>query len=131
MRTGLGRWSRIYRIRVIYTTHTHRRDGCDMDLIWRKWGVNSVVISGTSTENCCHATARDAMFHNYKVAFVCDATGTFGYPDVGWGVMSAADIHQTALTILAFGTSTQAARRPEWAIGSVQFTIELFAIGGQ
>lgn len=105
MRTGLGRWSRIYRIRVIYTTHAHRRDGCDMDLIWREWGVNSVVIAGTTTENCCHATARDAMLHNYKVAFLSDATGTFDYPDVGWGAMSAAEVHKSTLTILAFSTA--------------------------
>jgi nicotinamidase-related amidase len=105
-------------IRVIYTAHVHRKDGCDMglyddlyppiaqraslvdetqgveiykdiapapgehvikkhrysaffatdmDLILREWGITSVVVSGTTTENCCHATARDAMFHNYKV----------------------------------------------------------------
>jgi ureidoacrylate peracid hydrolase len=143
-------------IRVIYTTHAHRRDGCDMglyddlyppiadrsslvdgtpgveifpelapapgehvikkhrysaffatdmDLILREWGIDSVVISGTTTENCCHATARDAMFHNYKVAFLADATGTFDYPDVGWGAMSAAEVHKATLTILAFSTA--------------------------
>ena len=66
---------------------------------------HSVVISGTTTENCCHATARDAMFHNCKVAFLSDATGTFDYPDVGWGAMSAADVHKATLTILAFSTA--------------------------
>ena len=76
-----------------------------MDLILREWGVNSVIISGTTTENCCHATARDAMFHNYKVAFLSDATGTFDYPDVGQGAMSAADVHKATLTILAFSTA--------------------------
>jgi biuret amidohydrolase len=111
-------------IRVIYTAHVHRRDGCDMglfddmhppianrdalvdgtpgvdiylelapepgehvikkhrysgffgtdlDIILREWGVDTVIISGTTTENCCHATARDAMFRNYRVAFLSDA----------------------------------------------------------
>jgi biuret amidohydrolase len=143
-------------IRVIYTAHVHRKDGCDMglyddlyppiadrstlvdgtpgveiyrelapapgehvikkhrysgfhatdmDLILREWGITSVVISGTTTENCCHATARDAMFHNYKVAFLSDVTGTFDYPDVGWGAMSAAEVHKATLTILAFSTA--------------------------
>lgn len=143
-------------IRVVYTAHVHRKDGCDMglyddlyppiadrsslvdgtpgveiyrdlapapgehvikkhrysaffatdlDLILREWGITSVVISGTTTENCCHATARDAMFHNYKVAFLADATGTFDYPDVGWGAMSAAEVHKATLTILAFSTA--------------------------
>ena len=143
-------------IRVIYTAHVHRKDGCDMglyddlyppiaqraslvdetqgveiykdiapapgehvikkhrysaffatdmDLILREWGIDSVVVCGTTTENCCHATARDAMFHNYKVAFLSDATGTFDYPDVGWGAMSAQQVHEATLTILAFSTA--------------------------
>lgn len=143
-------------IRVIYTAHVHRKDGCDMglyddlyppianraalvdgspgvdiypdlapapgehvikkhrysgffstdlDLILREWGIKSVVVSGTTTENCCHATARDAMFHNYKVAFLSDATGTFDYPDVGYGAMSAQEVHKATLTILAFSTA--------------------------
>jgi len=150
------RFCREQGIRVIYTAHVHRKDGCDMglyddlyspiadrlslvdgtegveifrdlapapgehvikkhrysaffstdmDLILREWGITSVVISGTTTENCCHATARDAMFHNYKVAFLSDATGTFDYPDVGWGAMSAAEVHKATLTVLAFSTA--------------------------
>jgi nicotinamidase-related amidase len=62
-------------------------------------------VSGTTTENCCHATARDAMFRDYKVVFLSDATGTFDYPDVGQGSMSAADVHKATLTILAFSTA--------------------------
>src|SRR5271169_5154096 len=114
-------------IRVIYTAHVHRRDGCDMglfddlhpvianrdalvdgtpgvdiyselapapgehvikkhrysaffgtdlDIILREWGVDTVIISGTTTEDCCHATARDAMFRDYRVVFLSDATAT-------------------------------------------------------
>lgn len=143
-------------IKVIYTAHVHRRDGCDMglyddlyppiadrlslvdgtpgvdifaalapapgehvvkkhrysgffgtdlDIILREWGVDTVIVTGTTTENCCHATARDAMFHNYKVVFLSDATGTFDYPDMGYGAMAAADVHQATLRILAFSTA--------------------------
>ena len=150
------RFCREQGIRVLYTAHVHRDDGCDMglfrdlygpiadhsslvdgtkgadiypelapapgehvikkhrysgfygtdlDIILREWGIRNVVISGTTTENCCHATARDAMFDNYKVAFLADATGTFDYPDVGWGAMSAAEVHKATLTILAFSTA--------------------------
>ncbi|WP_407167311.1 cysteine hydrolase family protein [Bradyrhizobium sp. ORS 111] len=77
----------------------------DLDLILREWGITTVIISGTTTENCCHATARDAMFHNYKVVFLSDATGTFDYPDVGQGAMSAEEVHRATLTILAFSTA--------------------------
>jgi ureidoacrylate peracid hydrolase len=150
------KFCREHGMRVIYTAHVHRKDGCDMglyddlyppiadrtclvdgspgveiyadlaprpgehvikkhrysaffstdlDLILREWGITSVIVSGTTTENCCHATARDAMFHNYKVAFLSDATGTFDYPDVGCGAMSAQEVHKATLTILAFSTA--------------------------
>ena len=143
-------------IRIIYTAHVHRRDGCDMgmfddlylpiadrsslvdgtagveifktlapasgehvikkhrysgfygtdlDIILRQWGITTVIISGTTTKNCCHATARDAMFRDYQVIFLSDATGTFHYPDVGQGAMSAEQVHQATLTILAFSTA--------------------------
>nr|WP_275949076.1 hypothetical protein [Bradyrhizobium quebecense] len=45
------------------------------------------------------------MFHNYKVVFLSDTTGTFDYPDVGQGVLSAEDVHRATLTILAFSTA--------------------------
>ena len=143
-------------IRIIYTAHVHRRDGCDMgmfddlyppiadrsslvdgtagveifkalapasgehvikkhrysgfygtdlDIILRQWGITTVITSGTTTENCCHATARDAMFRDYQVIFLSDATGTFHYPDVGQGAMSAEQVHQPTLTVLAFSTT--------------------------
>ncbi|WP_152185820.1 cysteine hydrolase family protein [Segeticoccus rhizosphaerae] len=79
--------------------------GTDLDIVLRGSGVETVVIIGTTTENCCHATARDAMFRDYFVVFVADATGTFDYPDVGWGAMSAAEVHAATLSILAFSTA--------------------------
>jgi nicotinamidase-related amidase len=143
-------------IKVIYTAHVHRRDGCDMgrfrdlhpaianrevlvdgtpgveiypelapaagehvikkhrfsgffgtdlDIILREWAVDTVIISGTTTENCCHATARDAMFRNYRVVFLSDATATYDYPDRGFGAMSNADVHHATLVILAASTA--------------------------
>jgi ureidoacrylate peracid hydrolase len=143
-------------IRVIYTTHAHRRDGCDMglfddlwppiatraglvdgepgieiypdvapkgdevvirkhrysgfygtdlEIILRGLGIETVVITGVTTENCCHATARDAMFRDYKVVFLSDATGTFDYPDVGQGAMSADEVHRATLVILSVSTA--------------------------
>jgi len=143
-------------IRVIYTTHAQRRDGCDMgrfkdlwppirhgaglvdgepgseiyleiaprtdeivitkrrysafygtdlEIILRGLGVDTVVISGVTTENCCHATARDALFRDYKVIFLSDATATFDYPDVGQGGMAAAEVHRATLVILSVSTT--------------------------
>jgi ureidoacrylate peracid hydrolase len=142
-------------IKVIYTTHAHRRDGSDMglfdmhppianrsatvdgtwgveiypevapaagehvikkhrysgffgtdlDIILRGWGVDTVIISGTTTENCCHATARDAMFRNYRVVFLSDATATYDYPDRGFGSMPNEQVHHATLVILADSTA--------------------------
>lgn len=142
-------------VRVIYTAHVHRRDGCDMglmtmhppiarreglvdgtpgagiypdlaplpgehvirkhrysaffgtdlDMILRGWGIDTVVISGTTTENCCHATARDALFRNYRVVFLADATATYDYPDNGFGAMPNAAVHRATLVILADSTA--------------------------
>src|SRR3954451_22333952 len=79
--------------------------GTDLDIVLREWGIDTVIISCTTTENCCHATARDAMFRNYKVVFLADATGTFDYPDVGYGALSADDVHRATLVILAASTA--------------------------
>src|SRR5438132_3479684 len=79
--------------------------GTDLDIILREWGIDTVIISGTTTENCCQATARDAMFRNYRVVFLSDATATYDYPDRGFGAMPAADVHHAMLVILAASTA--------------------------
>src|SRR5437016_9244712 len=79
--------------------------GTDLDMILREWGVDTVIISGTTTENCCHATARDAMFRNYQVVFLSDATATYDYPDRGYGAMPRSEVHHAALVILAASTA--------------------------
>jgi nicotinamidase-related amidase len=79
--------------------------GTDLDIVLREWGIDTVIISGTTTENCCHATARDALFRNYRVVFLSDATATFDYPDVGQGAMSASEVHKATLAILSVSTA--------------------------
>jgi ureidoacrylate peracid hydrolase len=79
--------------------------GTDLDIILREWGVDKVIICGTTTENCCHATARDALFLNYRVVFLSDATATYDYPDRGFGPLSNADVHHATLVILAASTA--------------------------
>src|SRR5437899_323355 len=79
--------------------------GTDLDIILREWGVDTLIISGTTTENCCLATARDAMFRNYRVVFLSDATATYDYPDRGFGAMPATEVHHATLVILAASTA--------------------------
>src|SRR4051794_206923 len=79
--------------------------GTDLDIILREWGIETVIISGTTTENCCLATARDAMFRNYRVVFLSDATATYDYPDCGFGAMPNQQVHHATLVILAASTA--------------------------
>jgi nicotinamidase-related amidase len=79
--------------------------GTDLDIVLREWNIDTVIISGTTTENCCLATARDAMFRNYRVVFLSDATATYDYPDCGFGPMPNADVHHATLVILAASTA--------------------------
>ena len=77
----------------------------DLDMVLRGLGVSDVVVTGVTTEDCVHATARDAMFRNYRTSVVSDATGTYDHPDLGFGAMSAAQVHQATLVVLAQSTA--------------------------
>ncbi len=45
------------------------------------------------------------MFHGYKVAFISDATGTYNYPDMGFGAIPAEEVHRVTLGVLAVSTA--------------------------
>jgi ureidoacrylate peracid hydrolase len=87
----------------------------DLDLVLRERNIETVVIAGVTSENCCLSTARHAMFLGYKVIFLADATATHDYPDLGWGGLPSPDLHNAVLTIVAFST------------GHVMNTADLFA----
>ncbi|HLG89168.1 MAG TPA: isochorismatase family cysteine hydrolase [Alphaproteobacteria bacterium] len=48
----------------------------DIDAILRNRGIDTVVVTGTTTNICCESTARDAAMMDYRVFFVSDATAT-------------------------------------------------------
>lgn len=79
--------------------------GTDLEIILRGLGVTTVVITGVTTENCCHATARDAFFRDFQVVFLADATATGDYPDLGYGGLSADEVHRATLVVLARDTA--------------------------
>jgi nicotinamidase-related amidase len=79
--------------------------GTDLEIILRGLGVNTVVITGVTTENCCHAIARDAFFRDFQVVFLSDATATGDYPDLGYGSLSADEVQRATLVILARDTA--------------------------
>ncbi|RQG87898.1 cysteine hydrolase [Natrarchaeobius halalkaliphilus] len=82
--------------------------GTDLDIILRNSGIENVVITGVTTENCCAMTARAAQFRDYDVVFLADLTGTFDYPDQGYGERSAQEIHETVCTIMGTSVGTLA-----------------------
>lgn len=75
--------------------------GTDLENFLRRRGVDSVIITGVATHSCCEATARDALFRDFAVYFVSDATATVGLADAGWGAFSPDEVQRFALTDIA------------------------------
>lgn len=50
--------------------------GTDLDLLLRSNGVQTVVVTGCTTEGCVESTARDAMFSSYYVVVASDCVGS-------------------------------------------------------
>lgn len=51
--------------------------GTNLDLLLRSLGRRSVILTGTSTNVCVDATARDAFHHEYYVVFASDACASW------------------------------------------------------
>lgn len=76
----------------------------NLDLILRSKGIKDVAVAGATSEDCCLATARDAMYRGYRVAFLADVIGTYDYPDIGYGAIPAEDLHRMILTVVGVTT---------------------------
>ena len=50
--------------------------GTDLDVIRRSRGIDSLIITGITTDVCCDTTAREANARDFKVFFLSDATTT-------------------------------------------------------
>jgi ureidoacrylate peracid hydrolase len=75
--------------------------GTDLAGILRRKGIDTLLISGTVTNVCCDATARDAFSRDDKVMFLSDGTATRDLPDLGFGPVAAEEIWKVVLTVLA------------------------------
>lgn len=50
--------------------------GTNLDLLLRSNGIQTVVVTGCTTEGCVESTARDALFNDYYVVIVDDCVAS-------------------------------------------------------
>lgn len=79
--------------------------GTDLEEWLRKNEIDTVVISGYMTQNCCDTTARYACHLGFNVEFLSDATGTLAFENKG-GKATAEELHRATLVEQAFRFST-------------------------
>ncbi len=72
----------------------------DLELILRQKGVETVVISGISTNVCCETTAREAVMRDFQVIFLSDGTECRDLPDIGYGPVPHEELQRVTLTSL-------------------------------
>ena len=74
--------------------------GSGLDVWLTENGINSLVVSGIRTEQCCETTARHASDLGYRVHYVTDATLTFDMHHPDGALFAAADIKRRTQAVL-------------------------------
>ena len=69
----------------------------DLELILRKRGIDTIIISGVATNICCETSAREAAVRDFRVIFLSDGTAT-----APMGDLSAADLQKATCTTLGY-----------------------------
>lgn len=65
---------------------------CDLEAILRARGIDTLLMTGTTTDVCVESSARDGMMCNFKVIVVSDATAALS-PEMHVGALSAIYFH--------------------------------------
>jgi ureidoacrylate peracid hydrolase len=50
----------------------------NLELLLRRQGIDTIIITGIETNVCCETTAREAMMRDFRVFFLSDGTTTAG-----------------------------------------------------
>jgi ureidoacrylate peracid hydrolase len=50
----------------------------NLELLLRRQGIDTIIITGIETNVCCETTAREAMMRDFRVFFLSDGTTTSG-----------------------------------------------------
>lgn len=69
--------------------------GTDLELLLRARDIDTVIVTGITTNVCCETTAREANVRDFKVFFTSDGTSTFATGDLSKG-----EIQKASLTTL-------------------------------
>ncbi|MCE0764217.1 cysteine hydrolase [Pseudonocardia kujensis] len=77
----------------------------DLEIVLRGLGVDTVVLTGMTTECCVLGTARGALECGFRSVVLADATASCDYPDLGLGPMPADEMHTAALRIMSLTSS--------------------------
>ncbi|MFJ1761365.1 cysteine hydrolase family protein [Amycolatopsis sp. NPDC088138] len=77
----------------------------DLEIILRGLGVETVVLTGMTTECCVLGTARGALERGFRSVVLSDACASCDYPDLGAGPMSAGEMHLAALRVMSLTSS--------------------------
>jgi nicotinamidase-related amidase len=70
--------------------------GTDLERMLRARGVDTVIITGISTNVCCETTAREATVRDFRVFFVSDGTANSAVGD-----LPAAEVRRASCATLA------------------------------
>jgi nicotinamidase-related amidase len=71
--------------------------GTDLELILRKRGIDTIIVSGVATNICCETSAREAAVRDFRVFFLSDGTATAAIGD-----LSAAELQKATCATLGF-----------------------------
>jgi ureidoacrylate peracid hydrolase len=69
--------------------------GTDLELMLRSRGIDTIIVTGVTTNFCCETTAREANVRDFRVFFLSDGTTTF---DIG--EISASELQKATCATL-------------------------------
>ena len=83
-----------------YVVTKHRYSGfvdTDLDLILRSQSIDTLIVTGTTTNTCVESTARDGFMKDYAIVVVADCTAA---GSVGLHEASLEDVRQSFGTVM-------------------------------
>ena len=72
----------------------------NLEGLMRGLELDTLAITGVTTNVGCDSTARDALYRGIKVAFFTDAAGAHSLPDVGFGEIPGDVVHKVSCSII-------------------------------